>query len=86
MSDLYKRDPERRVALFFSGTSQDFRSWLEHLSALVGPEDVYEWDLTASIARHPAGKGLRAAEAGRCICLPHEYAARGGHQDTCPLG
>ncbi len=48
---------DRRVALSFIGTSAEFRAWLAQLSTLVNDE-AYEGELTAAIARHPAGKGL----------------------------
>jgi hypothetical protein len=51
-------DPaNRKVVLFFRGTSRELRAWLAEISLLTS-DDAYEWDLTASISRHPAGKGL----------------------------
>ena len=62
----------RRV-LSFTGTRAEFLRFLSASLAPGGPphgmcwselaatdRDVYEWQLTGSIARHPAGKGLRA--------------------------
>lgn len=51
----------RRVVMRFEGTSREFRAWLNQLSTLVDDE-AYQWELTASIARHPAGKGLGCAQ------------------------
>lgn len=60
-------DPRR--VLSFTGTIVGFLDYLdaavdmEHLQNElldVSARTEYEWELTASIARHPAGKGLRA--------------------------
>lgn len=59
---LSAQHPRRRV-LAFRGTRRQF---LTYLAGLVpadlyrdGPlDEEYDWELTCSIARHPAGKGL----------------------------
>lgn len=68
------RDKPGRRILSFTGTRREFLLWLEAMVDLqdvagVPPEFVpldagqtYEWELTASIARHPAGKGLRSGD------------------------
>lgn len=69
---LIPADPRR--VLSFTGTRCEFLLWLEAMVDLqdvagVPPEfvpldagETYEWELTASISRHPAGKGLRAGD------------------------
>jgi len=47
----------RRVVLSFQGTSREFTRFLAQLTTLVADES-YDWELTASVARHPAGKRL----------------------------
>lgn len=54
--------PPRRV-LTFTGTRQSFLAYLVSARFLAEflsePDDeLRDWELTASIARHPAGKGL----------------------------
>ncbi|MDQ2699791.1 MAG: hypothetical protein M3Y23_00505 [Actinomycetota bacterium] len=52
--------------LTFTGTRDQFFDWLNTVrpvfpcstSADLVANHVYEWEITASIARHPAGKGL----------------------------
>lgn len=45
---------QRRVVMQFEGTAREFRDFLHQISLLV-EDDTYEWELTASVARHPAG-------------------------------
>jgi hypothetical protein len=55
--------PPRRV-LSFTGTRADFLDYLNGLPhsgtwrRMVDAYETYEWEITASIVRHPAGKGL----------------------------
>ncbi len=67
MSDQPTPDPVQPTRILtFTGTRDEL---LDYLNGLTNPrgftvggivEDwaIYEWNLTASIARHPAGKGL----------------------------
>lgn len=54
---------EPRRVLSFTGTLSEFYDYLDAFrwtTANLGGtgDDAFEWDLTASVARHPAGKGL----------------------------
>lgn len=59
-------ESSRRRVLTFRGTVEEFSAfmdgpWLGEVNDVGAPNlrEVYEWQLTAAIARHPAGKGLR---------------------------
>lgn len=58
---LSAEHPRRRI-LTFRGTPNELLAYLRtevFAEDLAGAyRDVYDWELTASIARHPAGKGL----------------------------
>lgn len=73
----------RRAVLFFSGTSQELRAFLAQIDLLTR-DDAYEWELTASMSRHPAGKRLRTVDApcDRPGC--HDLPA-GMHHVSCAL-
>jgi hypothetical protein len=58
------QDPNRRVLMFFSGSARELRSWLASLTLLTCDES-YEWELSASVSRHPAGKALKPPICGR---------------------
>lgn len=76
-------DPKKRqVLMFFSGTASELRHWLNQLSTLVDDE-AYEWELTASIARHPSGKRLICGECSGdpCVC---GYGPRSDFSKLCP--
>lgn len=77
---------QRRVVMQFEGTAAEFKSFLAQLSTLVD-DQAYEWSLTASIARHPAGKRLGGGDghsigrphlADNCWCGGSEFGAEGG--------
>lgn len=49
-----------RLVFAFSGTRSEFEAFLEALDvyALTIDDEETEWQITASMSRHPAGKGL----------------------------
>lgn len=65
-------DSNRRFLAFFSGSVSEFRTFLGDLADLDLLDQV---ELTASIGRHPAGKGLRQADAACCAAHdgPHVH-------------
>jgi hypothetical protein len=58
--------PLPRLVLGFTGKLDEFQLFLEALASdhypIVMDDEETEWLITASIARHPAGKGLRAGD------------------------
>lgn len=77
------RSPRRVLA--FTGTRQAFLRYLVSsrflAEFLAEPDDEQrDWELTASIARHPAGKAL-----GFCCSMASDFASNGvRHSDDCP--
>lgn len=66
VSTCPEADSRRRV-LTFTGTRSAFLRYLVSTRFLTEflaepDEELREWELTASIARHPAGKGLQAGD------------------------
>lgn len=64
------QDESRFRVLTFTGTVPEFLEWRRGFLNLAAQcerplslDDVYAWELTASIARHPAGKGLRPGDS-----------------------
>lgn len=51
-------DSKRTTVITFRGTVAEFETFLEGW----GAAPFSDWELTACIARHPAGKGLRPAD------------------------
>ena len=55
---------ERRLIFTFRGTPSDLLDYLDDIVRRSAPpppgleREIYEWELTAAISRHPAGKGL----------------------------
>lgn len=79
-------DSKRTTVITYRGTVREFRAFLDTwLACQPTATAEEEWELTACIARHPAGKGLRPADPPPCACPPHEYAVA-GHRASCPLG
>lgn len=69
----------RRTVITFRGTLAEFLDFLTDMHA-ARPLVKDEWDLTASIARHPAGKGL-----GFCCAVASDFASNGvQHSADCP--
>lgn len=63
--------PEPRRVLSFTGTLGAFLDYLDswdtagQMDRATAAGESYDWELTASIARHPAGKGLQAGDPSR---------------------
>lgn len=85
-------DSKRTTVITFRGTVAEFATFLASWSTAAHDD----WEVTACIARHPAGKGLRPADPPPdgpsvverlrgCTCPAHEYAVA-GHRASCPLG
>ena len=74
----------RQPVVRFAGTVSEFEAFLASWRT-----PLEEYEIEATIRRHPAGKGLRAPDAlaltppNLCTCAPHEYAL-GGHRWGCP--
>jgi hypothetical protein len=60
-------EPVRRRILTFRGTPRELLSYLRTASLSYVDEDEYEWELTASISRHPAGKRLTQGEMNEAL-------------------
>lgn len=74
-------DSNRRFLVFFSGSVSEFRAFLTDLADL---ELLDQVDLTACIGRHPAGKGLRQADAPLTAPPTAAESAEWAHGQFCP--
>lgn len=101
----FSDDSSPRRVLAFTGTRHQFVEWLRGLHLVPADlwvsgdplDELFEWELTASIARHPAGKGLGPidglhdsnadgfwSERGFCCALASDFNTAGArHSADC---